>query len=197
MNTIILNYGCPRTGTTFVNQMLSQGAGFITGKIAEGHSYHPIRSKHGLLNLAYTFQKYNLIFIRTIRNPINIFESFYHAKQMKIEGLDGQEYSSIKKIIESEEANTKIQSIENIKIITLDFDKLISPQYSNEKILEISGHTPEQAKNTEIFSNFIENKYNNKPIRQGRLSDGARSISYLSEEEKKDIIKIDYAGNNP
>lgn len=186
-NTIILSYGCPRTGTTFVNHMLGQGLDIITGKIAEGHASHPIKSNHGLLNLSYTFQKYNLVFVRTIRDPINIFESFYHAKSMKIEGLDNQDYSSIKKLIETEEINTKNQSKEGINIVTINFDKLGETDYAKEKIHDIICNTKDSVKNIEIYLEFIKNKYNKNPIRQGRLSDNLRKVSYLSEDQKQDI----------
>jgi len=183
---IILNYGCPRTGTTFINRMLGKGVDLIAGKIAEGHSYHPIKSKCGLLNLCYTFQSCDLLFVRTVRDPINIFESFYHAKKMKIEGLDGQNDESIKRIIELEETNTRIQS-EGLRLVTIDFDKMGDIDYSKEKILEICSHTKDPARNSEIYLNFIRERYNKLPIRQGRLSDNSREISYLTQEQKQTI----------
>jgi hypothetical protein len=187
MDSIILNYGCPRTGTTFVNQMLSQGIELITGKIAEGHSYHPIKSNHGLMDLKYTFQRYNLVFVRTIRDPISIFESFYHARKVQMGNLGKVEDDSIKKMIELEKINTVAQS-KYITIVTLDFNEMQKYSYISEKINEICRNTNNPKKNSKIYLDFIEKKYNKIPIRQGILSDNARETNYLSEEKKQEIM---------
>jgi hypothetical protein len=186
MDSIILNYGCPRTGTTFVNQMLSRGVGLIAGKIAEGHSYHPIHSDHGLLNLSYTFQRCNLVFVRTIRDPIKIFESFYHARKVQMGNLGKVGDDSIKRMIESEEINTLKQSREII-IVTLDFNRMQEHSYISEKIHDICKNTNNPQKNTKTYMEFIEEKYNKVPIRQGILSDNARETNYLSEEKRQEI----------
>jgi hypothetical protein len=187
MNSIILNYGCPRTGTTFVNQMLSQGIDVVTGKIAEGHSYHPIRSDHGLIDLSYTFQRCNLVFVRTIRDPISIFESFYHARKVQMGNLGKVEDDSIKQMIELEETNTTEQS-KDTAIVTIDFNRMQEHPYISEKINEICKNTNNPKKNTKIYLDFIEKKYNKVPIRQGILSDKARETNYLGEEKRQEII---------
>ena len=187
MNTIILNYGCPRTGTTFINEMLSCGRDIVTGKIAEGHSYHPIRSNNGLLNLSYTFQKNNLVFIRTIRDPISIFKSFYHIRTDNECTLAKVEDESIKEMIKLEEINTTIQ-YDKINLITINFDKMKEYSYISKKISEISEYTKDPQVYRKIYLDFIEEKYDKKPVRKGNLSDKASQINYLSKEKEEEII---------
>lgn len=195
--TVILNYGCPRSGTTFTNIMLNQGINFITGKIAEGSCYHPIRNKNGLFDLSYTFRNYNVFFLRTVRNPLNIFESFAHAKKItnqKNTEIDPDFYSfskqtteSIKNMISEEKKNTEDQIKRGVKIFELNFDNLGNADYLNEKLSEISNLTMSKKENFDIFYRFVRDNYNKKPVRRGRLSDNA--MSCLTKDEALQISK--------
>ena len=100
---IVINYGCPRSGTSFVDNMLEAGTGYFHTKLREFDHLHPVNSDDGLWNLASVFSKRFLLFVRIVRNPIDIFESWYHRKGECIG--DKQMYTWI----ENESVNTALQ----------------------------------------------------------------------------------------
>ena len=81
--TIIFSFGCPRSGTTFVRSLLLGVSGFEYERIREGDLVHPCRSGDGLIGLTELFRDRNVIFIRSVRSPREIFESFYAGRKLR------------------------------------------------------------------------------------------------------------------
>lgn len=76
MIPVALSFGCPRSGTTFMQRALAELSAALTEKIGEGSMFHPCRSTRGLLDLAHLFAGRRVAFVRTVRHPVEIAASF-------------------------------------------------------------------------------------------------------------------------
>lgn len=79
---ILINFGCPRSGTTFAHYCMSAlGKQATVIKLNEHHALHPVHSRTGLYDLARLFATERLILVRTVRHPMEIAESFLATRQ--------------------------------------------------------------------------------------------------------------------
>jgi len=74
--TVIISFGCPRSGTTFLARCLSSLAGVFALYLPDGAKLHPSKSPEGLVLLDALFWNHRAIWIRIIRHPLDIVESF-------------------------------------------------------------------------------------------------------------------------
>ena len=78
MNQIVINFGAPRSGTHFMEMVCRESAYryVFPVKLEEGRIFHPCRSRDGMLELARWFRLSKPLFIRTVRHPLELVESF-------------------------------------------------------------------------------------------------------------------------
>lgn len=79
-HTVIVSFGCPRSGTTFLAHSLSALQGVFAFRLADGSMLHPSKSTTGLEAVDCLFYDQRLIFVRIIRSPMEIVESFLHLR---------------------------------------------------------------------------------------------------------------------
>lgn len=171
LKPIIFNFGCPRSGTTFIEEAFSY-IPIHTQKIAEGNPLHPCISDSGLIALQDLYKNRKVVFVRTFRDPGEIFESF-----RAMDGSIGkQDNKQIYLFIQSENHNFHKQKKE-IKFIEIDFDKLKSEEYR----VDISTRIGREVGICSHFLNAL-NKYGHNPIRKGRLSMGITKSSLTAKE---------------
>ena len=185
--TILFNYGCPRSGTTFVRDLIDQGKGSIPRKIVEYIMVHPCNADNGLIDLRRLFDGFNVVFLRSVRNPIDIFKSFYAARKIiaeteedfrwrnSLEGLANMSDKAIFRSIENERNNTEAQRHKQVgkhklNIIELDYDRLPDVKYRKEIVATIAEQLPDSDNNRKLMYRWMEDSYIKKPSRAGALS---------------------------
>lgn len=83
VKTIIISFGCPRSGTTFLARCLSPLLGVFAFHLPDGAKLHPCKSQEGLIQLDALFWSHRAIFVRIYRSPLEIVESFLALRQLK------------------------------------------------------------------------------------------------------------------
>jgi len=174
LKPIIFSFGCPRSGTTFIEEAFSY-LPIHTQKIHEGSSLHPCQSDTGLLTLQDIYRNRKILFIRTFRDPIQIFESF-----RAMDGTVGkQKDERIFDFIETEHKNFRKQKLDNC--VEIDFDALSTETHKEYIAHRIGLRVLDKGRIKNVL-----NKYGHNPIRKGRLSMGITE-SLLTDEEKQEI----------
>lgn len=79
--TIVVSFGCPRSGTMFMRNLLQDTLPCFSTKLPEMVDMHPAQSATGLLALSGLFYKRTLVLVRTKRHPVQIVESFVHLRK--------------------------------------------------------------------------------------------------------------------
>lgn len=191
-DVMVINFGCPRTGTTYMDHLIKHGCGYIQRKIGEGHACHPIQSTKGLLGLVELFSDYKgkgnrrLVFIRTVRHPAEILSSWAampvpgNASPKKQQKPLRQRVTHIRR----EYASTKMQ----ISRMAAEKPwKLMRWSFVDVRYEDIGGKPVDTAKliadniginpdvNSSRFAAFIDDTWGKKPVRTGRLSEGGQT----------------------
>ena len=78
---IVLTYGCLRSGTSIVAKMCQVLEGAAVQKFKDMSPLHPGKCDNGMLALSQVFSECRLIFVRSVRHPIEIVKSFYAMRQ--------------------------------------------------------------------------------------------------------------------
>ena len=86
---VVISFGCPRSGTTFICALLVMGEGYSYGLLDETRLMHPVNSPIGLLELATIFRTQRVIFVRAVRHPLEIAESCCFLRREGGEGEGG------------------------------------------------------------------------------------------------------------
>ena len=86
---VVIIFGCPRSGTTFVRDLLLMGQGYSYGGLHEGLGPHPQNAARGLLELADMFAPQRVIFVRVVRHPLEIAESWAFLRREGGKGSGG------------------------------------------------------------------------------------------------------------
>ena len=83
MRTVVISFGCPRSGTTFLARCLSPLLGVFAFHLPDGGKLHPCKSREGLIQLDALFWSHRAIFVRIYRSPLDIVESFLALRELK------------------------------------------------------------------------------------------------------------------
>jgi hypothetical protein len=174
-------------------------------RLIESNPVHPCLSKNGLHALAMMevgrWTTTQIIMIRIVRDPIEIFESFYSKRvegsPVYMRGVNEDE--RIFDFIITERTNTRIQKERYVEFRT-EWDergkrgwpfRLIEVQYEAldtnlGKVSfsdKIDAHVPGLGADVRMY---LEDTWKKKPIRHGRLSQGITE-SLLTTELKEEI----------
>lgn len=201
----IFSFGCPRSGTTYLQKSILiglQGSHVHYRKIPEWHGTHPCVSNNGLVSLQLLLD--NVLFIRIVRNPIDIMESFYATKQEKYKDLNFVKNDRVfLQLIINEEHNFKLQ-LRNInwrcqqgktKVLVLPYEKINTEHYSKLLVKTVNAHIGFEAKdkaieqlNTESMLKGISN-FRKKANNHGKLELGITK-SLIPEDKKKEYTEF-------
>ncbi len=212
---IVFSYGCPRTGTTFMQKMIAQGKGYIPAYIREYDTMHPCNGSWGLFLLARCLKNSLPLFVRTIRNPIDIFESFYTVNHLGLmtekiedetiysmileesknsallsEGMVSKDSESIvwKDIQGYPAQHDGISSASNSRpeIITVKYEELGDAEARLVFLTKLISRLEMGQENLDIFLKYIEDTFMKISVRIGRLKTG---VTGLVPPEKREEIK--------
>lgn len=196
--TRIFSFGCPRSGTTFVQDVLCRldvGGDVIYQKIAEGDQLHPCQSKDGLLGLAQLYRSDHVVFVRSVRKPTAILESFLAARKIasesgRIERIAANSDERIFRFIKDERDHVRYQTQRHaqmkrkaakagrqfwpFQVVTFDYDRMHDPTaraYFMSNVLDLMHSSDVYALNRagRILDTFGQRS---GAVRTGRLSEG-------------------------
>ena len=212
--TIIFTYGCPRSGTTFVQRLFANlGAEYVVEKIREGDKAHPCQTDTGLLMLAQLFRDRNVVFVRSVRSPLGIFESFYAAKHIhettgSLGGLAGNTDERIRKFILDERNNTSTQVLEHsmlveregvnaatlgrLDIVEFDYDTMRDRSVQHEFIANVCEHVHAGGRSglsRLLSTRLLDFGDAGAAARRGRLSERITK-SLVPQKLKDEIAKL-------
>jgi hypothetical protein len=209
--TAVFSFGCPRSGTTFIQSVLNAGDGYHYNKIGEGDRLHPCNSRDGLINLCQLYRRRGVLFVRTVRDPVAIFNSFYGARHLvsthqthglSLYGIANNDDERIYKFIESERDSVKEQmsdaygptpsrpSIQS-RVITVEYEKLSDQEYRDNlyETLIMSIHSIRLIKNKDStipLKNALDN-FGKHSVRDGLMNHGMGDEMFLSPEKIEEI----------
>jgi hypothetical protein len=182
MNNIVISFGCPRSGTTFIEAWLENRRAFLYQKLREGDMLHPCQSEDGLIRLAQLFRRQNLIFVRTKRSYREIIDSFFAARlpgAKNAKGIGANSNERIIKFIVDEELNYQKQKAElatireiPFRIVELNYNKMHDSPYQLETAMRIAKHLPRniRLKTQEEIQRWLILNFGKNPVREGKLS---------------------------
>jgi hypothetical protein len=184
--TIVLSYGCPRSGTSAVAAMCRQLEDISFQKWKEISPLHPALCDNGILELSQVFSECRLIFVRSVRHPMEIVKSFYALRKGLVPSSGTIRYTSDEKIlewIEIEIKNTASQKrrmrnehpwkVYDHHVIEAKYEILSSEDRSGFT-KEFSTLLPQSERNRSIIESFLDTQWNSKSssFRPGRLQAG-------------------------
>ena len=177
---IVFSYGVPRSGGTFLKELLDQGQGYAHRKINEFGPLHPIASENGLLGLMSVVGKNKPIIVRILRHPLEIVESMYALRlpEAGVGGIAKAEDSEIMEWVRWEHANTVAQKRAMEKVGWLErFVEVRYHDFSDEGardafIGRLVDLLPDPDFNRAAFRSFIESHWRRHSVRRGRMEMG-------------------------
>ena len=178
-NTIIINFGAPRSGTTFMQLCLKRLDNIITLKLPEMRSFHPCKSKTGLLELArwLKWSHLDLTMVRTIRHPLELVESFEAARfhpdlRDRVGGLAKNTDANVCRWIRSESENYHDQAEalrELCRVVEVRYEALADKEQAKQYARQIYGNKDQVL--IEAFDGF-----GGTAVRSGRLMFGIGKV---------------------
>ena len=221
---IIISFGCPRSGTTFMWMATrAMAADTLVLRIPETQKSHPVKSRSGLLDLVKALifpsrSMHQVLLIRTVRHPLDIVESFLAARLPNApKGLSSQAQaldSTIRKYIQEESASWAVQ---RPRLLAQEPDKLPREGGKNNiEVLEarydpaaiaalwdpVSRFLGPRARGLDGFRTVL-GTFNKMPVRAGRLGLRLGRIStpeerdYWTNELAEVIEREGYSGQEP
>lgn len=177
---IIVSFGAPRSGTTFMRHCLKAMANVFVTKLPEGRVLHPCISPDGLIELSHWLQHENLTLVRTVRHPVEIAASFVALRRPELAAgtpnLAGKSDDWIVERLRSESQNVAAQH------------EFLRSEYPHHRFIEISYEGLAVEAHREEFAATITKGVNRrklrealatfgtKPVHQGRLSEGLGDV---------------------
>lgn len=194
----IINFGCPRSGTTFMMECLKGLLGGSAHKLSEGNPCHPCQTKNGLWHLIKMFDAYDggLIFIRTVRNISEIIKSFYMIRLPEyVSKFAIKTDEHMMRFIINEELNFRSQVSDkkmwdNTPIITINYDRLADVSYQNQiikSILDLIGVGKHFLFNASLLQEWFS-RFNKKPVNIGRLQENKLKDKLIDEDHLQKLI---------
>lgn len=188
MKPIVFSFGCPRSGTTFMQQALAKLKTPLTEKIGEGSLLHPCRSHDGLRTLSHLFASRPVVFVRTVRHPVEIAASFVAARHLTEEepesfsGLAKNSDADVLRFVRSESVSVADQREHFAEtdwpheLIEVRYEDLSAKDYREivaSKIVSASGVTDKEK--WPLIAKL--DTFGVRPTRPGRLSHGVDPIT--------------------
>jgi len=199
--TTLFAFGCPHSGTTYLWRSLQAVAEIANERttcascrtqvyrITESNPLHPCLSPNGLISLAMMAVGANgpIVLVRIIRDPVDIFESFYAKRQpghgAYMKGVNDDE--RIFDFIEQERTNVRRQKERYAEfkkawtekgkrgwpfhLIEVKYEELDDERKRIEFCAELGAHAKGVG---EILHTYLADTWKKKPIRHGRLKMG-------------------------
>lgn len=131
-DTIVISFGCPRSGTMFMRNTLHDHLPCFSVKLPEMVDLHPAQSDTGLLALSGLFYKRRLVLVRTVRHPLEIVESFVHLRMAKERAPRARDDDRrVRRWIEDESRGVMRQRLELGEMLSERRHRLIEVRYES------------------------------------------------------------------
>jgi len=142
--TVIISFGCPRSGTTFLARCLSSLVGVFAFHFPDGAKLHPTKHNDGLIQLDALFWHHRTIWVRIVRHPLDIAESFLALRMVTPEGARAKDSDpQIVRWIVNEHKHVRVQR----KLLQLQ-----DPAWEPHHLIEVRYEDLAQAKGREAFA---------------------------------------------
>lgn len=186
-DTIVISFGCPRSGTMFMRNTLQKHLPCFSTKLPEMVALHPAQSDTGLLHLSGLFYQRRLVLVRTVRHPLEVVESFVHLRAAKPRSPRGRDDDRrVRRWIEDESRGVMRQRLELGEMLSERRHRLVEVRYEAlktadgrdefaEKMRKATGDAGTLRKGLEDFGNAAR-------AYAGRLKSGKGAV--LSEERR-------------
>lgn len=202
VRSAVISFGAPRTGTTFFREVLADSLdGVFVSKIPEqapNHpAFHPARSwgawataAEGLVALSRWLQKEDVVFVRSVRHPMEIVRSLVAARKMGEENVGGIASNSDEDVVDwirSESQNFARQAgwlasnPYGHRIVTVRYELLDGASRRKAFANEVCRGLPNAEENLDRLYRNLNQRWKTKPARPGRLSTGVEAD--LSEDQ--------------
>lgn len=190
-SAVVLGYGCPRSGTSYLKILLKNGIGFMSDKIREADRVHPCRTKYGLAYTAQLLRDQKLLLVRIVRNPIDVFESFYAWRLNPDRPTQSDE--RIYKFIRNESDNTQHQLtgekiIWPITLEKIKYEDLAHKAGQEEFVNRLCTYIPYPEKNRKKLCAYLYETFGKVSCRWGKLAAGMKE-QLVSDSKRKEIYK--------
>ena len=189
VDTIVVNFGSPRSGTTFMEKTLRSLQGVLSVKLHEFLLQHPCQSRDGLLDLAHFFNRRRLVIIRTVRHPLEIAESFVALRSQNEDTFVHRKKTDaeVVQFINMESVNVRRQSaklLESLpdRFIEIRYEDIPDPKKAGSFVDEVVRHLPHQKQNHANLTTALKN-FGKVPVRGGRLSRGLGRV--MAQEQRE------------
>lgn len=185
--TVVFSFGVPRSGTTLMFYALQMGHGYLNTRINEGTPLHPRNDYHGLLALVKTFVYRRVVFVRTIRHPVDVVNSWLVVHPEVLE--DRRKFEDFLDMYEAESDGVK-KAREEIfstqygekpsgepRIVDVTFAEIQYENLGDQRVREkffrkVSQKVPDADANFWKWNSYVESVWNVEPVRKGRLQSG-------------------------
>jgi len=188
--TVVLSYGCPRSGTSVVAAMCRGLEGVCYQKWKELSVLHPGKCDYGMLQLSQVFSECNLVFVRSVRHPIEIVKSFYALREGLVPSTGTIHLTSDERILEwiEMESNNTAEQIRRLRqdhpwreyethVVEAKYE-VLSSEDRTSFVDELASLLPCGEINRQRLEEFLSTSWGNKmaSARTGRLSAGVDVI---------------------
>ncbi len=171
-HTTIVSFGCPRSGTTWLYRCLSALHGIVSLRIPDGAKLHPSKTPDGLISLAATLYDRDVVFVRIIRSPLDIVDSFLALRKLTPGAARANDTNErIVRWIVSEHVNMAMQRRTLIKpqelwgrhsVVELRYEDMASAEGREAFVNEIVPLLPDSAVNRVRLLGELET-FGNRP----------------------------------
>lgn len=191
---VVVGFGCPRAGTTFLRQCLESINGSFAFKMNEHAAMHPCNSTTGLLDLEKLWHSHNTAFVRIKRHPMEIVRSFVAARDPKarphVGGVGANTDADIVEWVESESLSVSMQEgaplhvrpDKRLHIVTIRYECLSDPAYRGQVADEIVAVKALGREDARAFEDALGG-FGTAIARPGRLSLGVDAKFEPGREE--------------
>ncbi len=182
---LVINFGCPRSGGTYIQHLLNAGRGYASRKLPETDRLHPCQCDFGLLSLLILLTpgrpgEHETVLVRQIRHPLEIVESFYALRLPRAQ-VGGLAHSSDEEIVEWIRSDQRGVDLQRHAIIThgweerfieIRYELLDDPAEFAGFLRRLMPLLPEPEANRSLLEKYHAENWRKHSVRRGRLEMG-------------------------
>lgn len=183
VETIVVAFGAPRSGTTFLRTCVEALRDPFAFKLNEHAAFHPCRSDSGLLDLEKALHQKRVAFVRIVRDPLEIARSFVFARREEASRLlGGIGRNSDERVVEWIRSESRSVAAQRgarlrgraggtLRILEIRYERLAERAYREEVADRLRATNVIDDDDRKRFFVALGN-FGRKPARAGRLSFG-------------------------
>lgn len=185
-DNVAINFGSPRSGTTAMRRMLGALHDTYATKLHEHNPLHPCESDDGLLTISHWMLKDAVVFVRTVRHPLHIVDSFLATRTAtmsdrnpslachsdeRVERFIRSESEGVAAQREALEVMPKAEGREHY-LIEVRYEDLESEDYRDWFADEVYRRLSTDAARHDSLRRRLHEEWGRRPTRDGKLNRG-------------------------